>query len=63
MKKFIIMDYNTMSNSELQAEQERLTNEYNEAKDIIAKTYAKMCELSNEYEQVKAIINKREGKA
>lgn len=55
-------NYNILSTSELKDELSKLTDEYNEARDNLAKYYEIMNNASNTYEEIKAIINKREGK-
>lgn len=55
-------NYNILSTSELKSEIERLTKEFNEAKDELAKNYKIMEDTSKAYEEIQSIINKREGK-
>lgn len=55
-------NYNILSTSELKSEIERLTNQFNDAKDELAKNYKIMEDASKTYEEIQFIINKREGK-
>lgn len=56
-------NYNILSTSELKSEIERLTKEFNNAKDELAKNYKTMEDTSKAYEEIQSIINKREGKS
>lgn len=55
-------NYNILSTSELKSEIERLTNDFNNAKDELTKNYKIMEDTSKAYEEIQFIINKREGK-
>lgn len=54
--------YKTYTNSELEAELERLDNEYKEAQRATVENYQLMLELANEYGTVNEILNTRNGK-
>lgn len=55
-------NYNILSTAELKSEIEKLTNEFNDAKNELVKNYKIMEDASKAYEEIRSIINKREGK-
>ena len=52
---------NLMTNEELKERKEKLFEEFEKQKEIIAKAYGIMISLQNENEEVNKIISKREG--
>ena len=50
-----------MTNEELKERKEKLFEEFEKQKEIIAKAYGIMISLQNENEEVNKIISKREG--
>lgn len=56
-------DYTYMSNAELSLKMDKLREEFEDRKSIIAKAYEDMIELNKEYTIVEKIFKKRTGEA
>lgn len=56
-------DYTYMSNAELSLKMDKLREEFEDRKSIIAKAYEDMIELNKEYAIVEKIFKKRTGEA
>lgn len=56
-------DYTYMSNGELSLKMDKLREEFEDRKSIIAKAYEDMIELNKEYAIVEKIFKKRTGEA
>lgn len=56
-------EYTYMSNAELSLKMDKLREEFEDRKSIIAKAYEDMIELNKEYAIVEKIFKKRTGEA
>lgn len=58
-----MFNYTYMSNAELSLKMDKLREEFEDRKSIIAKAYEDMIELNKEYAIVEKIFKKRTGEA
>ena len=56
------MDYEKMSNSELENELKTVENDFNGYKKLLKEVYEGMSELSDKYNNIKQILDNRNGR-
>jgi hypothetical protein len=56
------MDYDKMSNSELEKELKITEDNFNEYKKLFQEVYTNMSELSDKYNKIKEVLDRRNGR-
>lgn len=56
------MEYEKMSNNELENELKNLEDNFNEYRNLLKEVYDNMSELSDKYNKIKEILNNRNGR-